>query len=169
MPRSISGCPSLLVLLSFLAAPALAQNAPAACPATPTLEKLITALDAAVSGPGNKDRSCMRQLMLPEARLIPVGASGSTRVLSVDDWIAAVAKRGANAFYEVQIKSPAESYGHIAQLWSTYEIRPTPVGAPEARGINSIQAVYDGQNWKVLEIVWEAETPQTPIPARYLP
>ena len=64
---------------------------------------------------------------------------------------------------------PAQSYGHIAQLWSTYEVRPTRDGKPEVRGINSIQAVYDGQNWKVLQIVWQAETPALPIPAEYLP
>lgn len=162
----------LLTLLLIFAAPALpAQSTqPAApCPATPTLDKLIAALDAAVSGPANKDRTCMRQLLLPEARLIPVSPTGSMRVLTVDDWIAAVAKRGADAFYEVQIKHPSDSYGRIAHLWSTYEIRTTPDGKPEARGINSIQAIFDGQNWKVIEIVWQAETPQTPIPAKYLP
>lgn len=111
----------------------------------------------------------MRQLLLPEARLIPISATGSMRVLTVDDWIAAVSKRGSGVFYEVQIKSPSESYGRIAQLWSTYEVRPTPDGKPEVRGINSIQAIYNGQNWHVLEIVWQAETPQTPIPEKYLP
>ena len=162
----------LLALLPLFVAPAVfAQSAPApaACPPIPTLDKLIVALDDAVSGPGNKDRTCMRQLMLPEARLIPVSATGTMRVLTVEDWITAVGKRGADAFYEVQIESPAENYGRIAQLWSTYEIRPTADGKPEARGINSIQAVFDGQNWKVLEIVWQAETPQTPIPEKYLP
>lgn len=172
MPHAVARLLPLIALLPLVAAPALlAQNtpAPAACPATSTLEKLVTALDEAVGGPANKDRACMRQLMLPEARLIPVSATGTMRVLTVEDWIAAVAKRGDGVFYEVQIKSPSESYGRIAQLWSTYEIRPTADGKPEVRGINSIQAVFDGQNWKVLEIVWQAETPQAPIPQKYLP
>ena len=171
MPPIVSSLRLLALLPLFVAPAVFAQSAPApaACPPTPTLDKLITALDDAVSGPGNKDRTCMRQLMLPEARLIPVSATGTMRVLTVEDWITAVAKRGADAFYEVQIKSPADTYGRIAQLWSTYEIRPTADGKPEARGINSIQAVFDGQNWKVLEIVWQAETPQTPIPEKYLP
>lgn len=165
---------TLLVFAGSLCAPALiAQTAPApsapACPATPTLDTLIHALDDAVGGPANKDRTCMRQLLMPEARLIPVNPTGAVRVLTIDDWIAAVAKRGSESFYEIQIRHPAQSYGHIAQLWSTYEIRPTPDGKPEVRGINSIQAVYDGQNWKVLEILWQAETPTTPIPAEYLP
>ena len=164
---------SLLVFatLSTLVLQAQTPAAPVApaCPATPTLDKLIAALDNAVGGPANKDRTCMRQLLLPEARLIPVSATGAVRVLTLDDWIAAVAKRGSDSFYEVQVKHPSQSYGHIAQLWSTYEIRPTPDGKPEVRGINSIQAVYDGQNWKVLEILWQAETPSTPIPPEYLP
>lgn len=170
MPRTIL----LRVLLPLLAAPLIcaqtATPAPASCAATPTLDKLIVALDDAVSGQANKDRTCMRQLMLPEARLIPVNpATGVPRILTLDDWIAAVAKRGTGSFYEVQTRYPSESYGHIAHLWSTYEVRPTPDGKPEVRGINSIQAVYDGQNWKVIEIVWQAETPQTPIPSQYLP
>ena len=162
---------ALIVLVGSLCAPTLhsrTASAPASCPATPTLDQLIVALDDAVSGPADKDRACMRQLLRPEARLIPVSATGAVRVLTLDDWIAAVAKRGG-VFYEVQSKHPAQSYGHSAQLWSTYEVRPTRDGKAEVRGINSIQAVYDGQNWKVLEIVWQAETPATPIPAEYLP
>ena len=39
----------------------------------------------------------------------------------------------------------------------------------KARGINSIQAINDGAEWKVAEILWQAETPSTPIPEKYLP
>jgi hypothetical protein len=63
---------------------------------------------------------------------------------------------------------PAEVYGHIAHLWSTYEVRPNPDGKPEIRGINSIQAVFDGNNWKIMQVLWQAETPDEPIPAKYL-
>ena len=37
------------------------------------------------------------------------------------------------------------------------------------RGINSIQAVYDGKQWHIQEIVWQAETPTDPVPGKYLP
>ncbi|HTW48475.1 MAG TPA: hypothetical protein VMD92_11020 [Acidobacteriaceae bacterium] len=152
------------------AAPAQAVAAPAAesCPATATLDKLIAAIDAAITGPASKDRTCFRQLMLPEVRLIPVnGATGAKRVLTVDDWIAAVAKNGDAMVTERQLKVQSETFGRIAHLWSTYET--TLAGKPRARGINSIQAVFDGQNWHVLEIVWQAESPDTPIPAKDLP
>lgn len=144
-----------------------AQPAPAAaCPATATLDQLIVALDDAVSGPANKDRTCFRQVLLPNVRLIPVGPNGP-RVLTADDWIAAVAKNGDEVVTEHQIKYQTETFGRIAHLWSTYTT--ALAGKPLARGINSIQAVYDGQNWRVIEIVWQAENATDPIPAQYLP
>lgn len=158
-----------LVACFMLAPPAHAQ----ACPSTKTLDELIQAVDDAVSGPVDKDRSCLRRVMLPDARLIPVArakdGSAAPHVLTVDDWISRVKVSGHGQFYEVQIKHPADVYGNIAHLWSTYEVRPTPDGKPEIRGINSIQAVFNGTEWKVMEILWQAETPGEPLPQKYLP
>jgi hypothetical protein len=145
----------------------------AACPSTATLEDLTRALDDAVSGPGNKDRTCLRQILLPDARLSPIrrteDGAFSPRILSADDWIDAVAKRGSDVFYEVQVKVKTETYGHFAHLWSTYEIRPTPEAKAEMTGINSIQAVFDGTRWRVLSVLWEPNTTAGPIPEKYLP
>jgi hypothetical protein len=149
-----------------------------ACPSTATLDQLITAIDAAVSGPGNQDRTCFRALFLPDARLIPIriAADGTAapRILTVQDWIDAVAKRGSASFIEHQVKVKTETWAHIAHLWSTYETHAAPdAGATEGklmdRGINSIQAVFDGKQWKVIEITWQAQTPAEPVSAQYLP
>ena len=163
-----------LLLSRTLFAQSNPQPVPAAaCPTATTLDELIKALDDAVSGPGNKDRTCMRGLMLSDARLSPIAKAPdgaiAPHVLTVDGWIEAVAKRGDAVFYERQVKVATEQYGHIAHLWSTYEIRPTPDGKATVRGINSIQAVYDGTRWKVLAILWQAETPAEPVPEKYLP
>ena len=171
----------LAISVAFLA-PALRAQAPEgksaaqtpACPSTATLDQLIKALDAAVSGPGNQDRTCFRALFLPDARLMPLvtnkdDGSVKPRILTVQDWIDLVAKRGANVFYERQVKVTTETFGHEAHLWSTYETRATPDGKAEVRGINSIQAVFDGKAWKVISIVWQAETPTETVPAKYLP
>ena len=145
---------------------------------TAALDQLISAIDAAVSGPADKDRTCFRQLFLPDARLIPIriAADGTATpvLLTVDGWIDAVAKRGSAVFYEHQVKVRTESWAHMAHLWSTYETRTTPEGKPPEgkvldRGINSIQAVFDGKRWQVIEILWQAETPADPVPAKYLP
>jgi len=169
---------TLLAALA-LAAPALIAQTPTpapapACPPTATLDQLITAIDAAVSGPADKDRTCLRDVLLPEARLIPVGkhpdGTIAPRILSVDEYIDAVRKRGSEVFFEKQIKVKSETYGPVAHLWSTYELRlNSPDAKPEMRGINSIQAVFDGSRWRIVEITWHAETPDDPIPAQYLP
>src|SRR5271170_3468813 len=157
------------VLVAAVTTSTHAQTGPS-CPSTATLPDLIKAVDDAVSGPGNKDRTCMRQVLTPDARLIPVskGKDGqwAPHVLTVDDWITRVAKRGSDVFYERQIKYSVEQYGHIAHLWSTYEVRETPEGKATVRGINSMQAVFDGSQWKLVEILWEAESPEEAIPAK---
>lgn len=171
---------SLILAAAIFAPIAAAQGNPptdkapaSACPPTATLDQLIKAIDSAVSGPANRDRTCFRELFLPDARLIPIriAADGTAtqRTLTVQDWIDAVAKRGSSVFYERQVKVKTEDYGEIAHLWSTYETRSAPDGKAEVRGINSIQAVNDGTRWRVIEIVWQAETPADPVPQQYLP
>ena len=154
------------------ATPLLSQTTPS-CPSTATLPELLKAVDEAVSGPGNKDRTCLRQILTPDARLIPVGkgqdGKWAPHVLTVDDYVTRVAKRGDKVFYERQVKYSVEQYGHIAHLWTTYEVRDTPDGKAEIRGINSMQAVYDGAQWRLIEILWQAETPEESIPSKYLP
>ena len=175
MRLTISLCLAAAVVL---ATPAVhAQNTEpkpaAACPSTANLADLIKALDDAISGPGDKDRTCLRELLLPEARLTPIartpnGAFGP-RVLTVEDWINAVARRGSTPFYEHQIKTITESYGHFAHLWSTYEIRDTPDGKATVTGINSVQAVNDGTRWRVLSVLWEPDSTAGQIPEKYKP
>ena len=171
---------SVLLAAASLAPALLAQSTPdkpaaqaSACPQTATLDQLIVALDNAVSGFADQDRTCLRDVLLPDARLMPLAKAGdgtvAPRILSVDGWIDAVRKRGHTAFYEHQVKVATETYGHEAHLWSTYELRDIPDGKPEVRGINSIQAVFDGQRWRVISILWQAETPAEPIPEKYLP
>jgi hypothetical protein len=174
-----------LALAAALLTPALHAQATAApppkvtvCPSAATLNELVAAIDAAVSGPGNQDRTCFRGLFTPDARLIPlrIGPDGTAtpRILSVQDWIDLVAKRGDAVFYERQVKVTAESWDHMAHLWSTYETRTTPDGKPPEgkvidRGINSIQAIFDGKQWHIIQIVWQAQTTANPVPEKYLP
>jgi hypothetical protein len=166
------------------AQPPDAQTAPAAtCPSTATLDDLIKAIDSAVSGPASQDRTCFRALFLPDARLIPIriapDGTATPRILTVEDWINLVAKRGSAVLSEHQIKVKTETWDHIAHLWSTYETRVTPDGNPSSgkvtegqtmdRGINSIQAIFDGKQWHIIEIIWQAQTPANLVPEKYLP
>jgi hypothetical protein len=179
--------PTLLIALALaLLAPSLRAQAPEpqitaavpACPSTATLDLLVTAIDAAVTGPANQDRTCFRALFLPEARLIPIkpnkDGTATPTVLTVDDWINLVAKRGKLYLIEKQIKVSTDSWAHVAHLWSTYETHLGSADKPTEgklldRGINSIQAIYDGKQWHVTQIIWQAQTSDDPVPEKYLP
>jgi hypothetical protein len=56
----------------------------------------------------------------------------------------------------------------VLHAFSTYESKRTQDGLPFARGINSFQLYSDGTRWWIVTIFWDAETPDKPIPAKYL-
>lgn len=93
-----------------------------------------------------------------------------TATLSVDDWIAnADPFFRQTGFFERELHSVAERFGNIAHVFSTYDSKRSPDAEPFARGINSFQLMYDGARWWVVSIFWQGETPEHPIPGKYLP
>jgi hypothetical protein len=162
---------SMTILAGVLAGSASAQAPDAAC-ALPAEPKAIpAAIDAAITGPADKDRACMKALFMPEARLIVVslGADGAQAytILTLDDWIARDKSRGHAMLEEKQLKIHLQRYGNIAHLWSTYALHSD--GKQVARGINSIQAIKEVGGWRVMGIMWQAESAAAPLPKEYLP
>ena len=127
----------LIAALCILALASTARAATPACLPATTLDELAKAIDQAVSGPGDQDRTCFRALFAPNALITPlsVAADGSTTTapLTVDSWIDRVKALGSGAFYEHQAKFSSQRFGHLAHLWSTYELRDTPGGRAEGK------------------------------------
>jgi hypothetical protein len=162
---------SATILAGTLAGAAMAQGPEAACALPSEPEGIPAAVDAAISGPADKDRACMRALLIPDARMIFVslGADGvpSYRLEALDDWIARVKARGHVVLEEKQLKVHIERYGNIAHSWSSYTLQSD--GKQVARGINSIQAIKDAGGWRVTDIMVQAESAIAPLPKEYLP
>jgi hypothetical protein len=150
---------------------AMAQAPDADCALPSEPEGIPAALDEAISGPADKDRACMKALLIPEARMMFVllGADGapSYRLETLDDWIARVKARGHTMLEEKQLKFHIERYGNIAHLWSSYALHSD--GKHVARGINSIQAIKEAGGWRVTTIIVQAESATAPLPKEYLP
>lgn len=180
--------PSILaaVLVLACAAPAAAQQPPASTAEAPAAaaasadaaspEAVVAALYDVISGDAGQARDWDRFRSLhPTARLMPSGADREGRgvVLSVtpDEYIARsepfLLREG---FHEREIARRSERFGRIMHVWSTYEtLHSLSDPAPFARGINSIQLFHDGARWWILSVYWQAETPDAPLPAEYLP
>jgi len=165
-------------LLSMPAA-ASAQTAagtPAAKPAdVATADAIIDAVYASISGPAGQPRDWarFRSLLIPGARLIPSArrTPGTTTLVvwSAEEYIAAAgAGLERQGFFEREIHRTTEAFGAVLHAFSTYDSKRTPDGQPFARGINSFQLYNDGARWWIVTIFWDAETPDKPIPAKYL-
>ena len=124
----------------------------------------------------------MRSLFVPGARLIPVRVEPGTPnlksapntdvfFLSIDDYIARASGRmESDGFFEHSIHNDFARFGDLVTIWSTYESRHALSDTrPFARGINSIQLLKDGSRYWIVDVYWDAERPESPIPAQYLP
>jgi hypothetical protein len=162
---------SATILAGALAGSAMAQAPDAGCALPSEPMGIPAALDAAISGPADKDRACMKALLIPQARMMFVsrGADGAPtyELQSLDEWIAGVKTRGPAKLEEKQLKFRIERYGDIAHLWTTYVLHID--GKQVGRGIHSIQAVEEAGGWRVTSIMVQAETPAAPLPEAYRP
>ncbi len=161
-------------------APAAPAPAPAPPPANPadvaSPDAIMAATYDVISGPPGQQRDWNRfkSLFVPGARLIPAGPEKDgtlrTRVISPEEYAKfADGYFMKNGFYEREAARKSERYGHIMQIFSTYESRHDAKDPkPFARGINSFQLFYDGKRWWVVTIYWEEETPENPLPAEFL-
>jgi hypothetical protein len=160
-----------VIISGALAGSGMAQTPDADCALPSDPKGMPAAIDAAITGPADKDRACMKALFIPEARImfVSLGADGSTtyRLETLDDWIARVKARGHSLLGEKQLKFHIERYGNIAHLWSSYTLHSD--GKQVARGINSIQAIKDTGGWRVTGIMVQAESAAAPLPKEYLP
>lgn len=178
MVRGTAGLLTLMVLVGLV--PPGAAQAPDPAPANradvETVDALIAAVYDAISGPAGQARNWdrFRSLFLPGARLIPTAkapdGSVRSRVLTVDEYVQLAGPQlERQGFFEREIGRIAERYGSIVHLMSAYDSRrgaedPTPF----ARGVNSFQLVHDGSRWWIVTIFWQGETPDNPIPGRFL-
>ena len=179
--------------LTILAAAALLAGttpAPAQTPAPPphvanpayaadtaSMDAIVAALYASISGDAGvaRDWDRFRNLFHPSARLMPTGTDaqgqGTLRPLTPQDYVdRAGPGLVRDGFHEQEIARRTDRYGRIAHLFSTYEARRAATDArPFMRGINSIQLFDDGTRWWIVSVYWQAETPDLPLPADYLP
>jgi hypothetical protein len=142
-----------------------------------SIDAIITAAYDGISGPAGQKRDWDRErsLYYPGARLIPTAKAGENvdpapQILDVDGFIARVEPFfETSGFYEKEIARRTEQFGRLAQVWSTYESRHDPADPePFMRGINSIQLFNDGNRWWIVNIYWQQESDEDPIPEKYL-
>lgn len=170
----------LIISLCFCSNLIASENKADSIPADPkdveSVNAIIGALYNVISGPAGEKRNWdrMRTLFIPEAKMIATGkrpnGENVKRAMNVEDYINSSGPvLEKNGFFEKEISRKMDQYGNIVQLFSTYESRrKAEEEKPFMRGINSIQLWNDGKRWWIVSVFWQSETPETPIPEKYL-
>ena len=123
---------------------------------------------------GNElDLDNFERLMHPGARLVHVSADGA-ETLSVAQFTKRLRKNvrtgELRCFHEEQLSGSLELFGGIAHVLSTYAAQiELDTATTTMRGVNSIQLLRDGSQWRIASVVWYDETADEQIPAEYLP
>ena len=138
-------------------------------------DTIIRAMYECISGPaGERNWNRLRSLYLDGARLIPTGIrleeEDCLQAMSIDEWIEDVKDYFAeNDVYEMEIMNHMDRFGNIIQVFSTYETRDKPDGAPTARGIKSFQLLKHQGRWWIVTVARVVESDDNPIPEEFLP
>jgi hypothetical protein len=141
-----------------------------------TIDSTLETLYSVISGEKGEARNweLFKYLFHKDAKLIPSGNNrqgvAGVRYMNADQYIETSGKwLLENGFFEKEIGRKTDRFGNMAQVFSTYEsFRTASDTQPFMRGINSIQMLYDGTRWWILNIFWQGETPNQPIPAKYI-
>ena len=143
-----------------------------------SIDAIIAATYDVISGPAGQKRDWNRErsLFYPGARIMPTArvpgrndVELEPQMLDVEKYIARAEPLLQQGFYETEIARRTEQFGNIAHVWSIYESRHNEDDPePFMRGINSIQLFNDGKRWWIVNIYWQQEDPDSPIPDKHL-
>lgn len=179
--RRLVAVSSLLVATASLHAQSAtppAATVPATVPANPadvsSIDNIITALYAVISGPVGQPRQWDRfaSLMHPQSRLSPTGCPPNGPC-GVRTWTSAEYRQRVDSsltaigFREVELVKRVERYGNVAHAFSSYASFRGTETTPFSRGINSIQLFWDGTRWWIYSIFWDSERPGNPLPTEF--
>lgn len=155
-------------------APALAGQAAcrpgAADPASFDAGNLIGLMYQLVSGPADAPRDWQRfgSVFAEGARITVTQHRGDALLADTmtPEQFAQLNQRlfAGRGFFERELARRTDRFGHLAQVWSSYESRANEAGPVYARGINSFQLLNDGKHWCVLSISWDGENAAHPLP-----
>jgi hypothetical protein len=140
-----------------------------------TLDGLIAAYYDVISGPAGQPRQWSRDrtLYIPDIRFVSMslGKDGKpvAHTMSHQQFVDESDKGLQGGFYEQEVHRTTQRFGNIAHIFSTYESRVKADGPIIARGINSIEAFFDGKRWWIASAIWDEERPDNPMPPEYLP
>lgn len=114
-----------------------------------------------------------RTLYVPWVRFIATSTDAAgkvkTHIWTHQQYVDATEPLVAGGFKEWEVSRKTKQYGNIAHIDSVYEGKVMGDGKVERfKGLNSVEAYFDGSRWWISSVMWMSESPDHPIPAELL-
>lgn len=134
-----------------------------------SIDAIVKAYYDVVSGPAGHQYDAERDQSLhaPNAIITRMSADGSLQRHDLATEQIPLKAPYPEPFYEYEIGRIVQTYGHLAQVWSSFEIRRSPDGDAISRGINSISLYFHEDRWWIASWATEAEGDDT-LPDKYV-
>jgi hypothetical protein len=136
---------------------------------TDALDKTLRHMYAVISFPesAEPDWEGMKAVFHPQARFTRITPEGTDHfdLQSFQAMAMEMLDRGVyTSFFEEEIARRALVFGSLAHVLSAYATKRNPDAAScLARGVNSIQLLWEGNSWRVLSLLWDEATPTNPL------
>jgi hypothetical protein len=102
-------------------------------------------------------------LATPDGRSVP-------NARRIDDWMNRYPDHREKPFYEWEVARRVESFGHMAHVYSTYEIRDRKTDErPVSHGLTSFDLAFIDGRWWIVGLQWSGLPAAEPLPAPYAP
>jgi hypothetical protein len=127
------------------------------------LDEILRDMYAAVSFPEGSEPDFARiaTIFHPQARFTRVTPEGVDyfSLAEFQAFLTEMLDRGVfTAFFERELHRRVILFGAVAHVLSAYEIKAHPASPTAlARGINSIQMLWQNWGWQVLSLAWDEE------------
>lgn len=129
------------------------------------IKNLIDDFYGIISGKTTEKRDWNRfkNLFYPNAHLMSMSYNSDNKCSSipknVDTYVSILSNLLEEVdFYEYGLNYEIEIYGNIARVYSEYEAKNNKEDKNFIKkGINLVQAINDGQSWKILNMFWDTE------------
>jgi hypothetical protein len=138
------------------------------------LDKVLREMYAVISFPegGEPDWKGMKNVFHPQVRFTRIRPEGNDYfdLSSFQAMAMEMLDRGIyTGFFEQEVARRTHIFGSLAHVLSEFETKRSPDALRcLARGVNSIQLLWEGGSWLVLSLLWDESASDHPLVAGQL-
>lgn len=135
-----------------------------------SIDAIINAWYDAFSGGAEEPWQYERDKFLhsENALITFVDEEGNASNHSLESLYIPLLQQPRKAAYEIELKRKVSKYGHVALVWTAFEVRSNPDEPSEVKGLNSVQLHFEKGRWYLDSWTVQMESKDHPVVQEFL-